>query len=326
MDARRWIGRTGASLLAVATLATPLSSLAQEASPDPAILDDVVVNGRRLDEAVRAYVENVSAPARTRGLARWDDDICVQVINFLPAVEAEVAGRIREVATALEIPVEAEGCDPNIVVMGTDDGPALAGAIVERFRSRFFRFGATRTNRGSAALERFRLGDGPVRWWHVSLPVHAVTGAPMIRLPGRPPVSLPCSSRSTATLDLSVAGIGGSRTGQRCNAVTDRIIGLWIVVDADASSGLSAAQLADYLAFVAVAQVDPDADMSSFDTVLNLFERPDIVSGITGWDEIYLQSLYAGDNERLDAAEQAVRMFEALPPAPTQSPPPTPAR
>lgn len=319
MDPRRAFRRTGAIVLAVA-LATPLSALAQQPTSDAATLDDVVVNGRRLEEAVRQYVENVSAPARTRGLARWDDDICVKVVNFQPAVEAEVAGRIREVATALEIPIEGEGCDPNIVVMGTEDGPMLAEAIVDRFRSRFFRFGSTRTNRGSAALDRFRSADGPVRWWHVSLPVHAVSGDPMIRLPGQPPVSLPCSSRSTATYDLSVAGIGGARSGSRCNAVTDRLIGLWIVVDVEASSGLSAAQLADYLAFVAVAQVDPDADMSSFDTVLNLFERPDDVSGITGWDEVYLQSLYTGENERLDAAEQAARMFEALPPTPTPSP------
>lgn len=324
MHARRQFRRTGAVLMALA-FAVPSPGLAQEPPPASATLDDVVVTGRRLEEAVRQYVESVSAPARMRGLARWDDDICVKVVNFQPAVEAEVAGRIREVAEALEIPVEAEGCDPNIVVMGTEDGPALAGAIVDRFRSRFFRFGSTRTNRGSAALERFRDAEGPVRWWHVSMPVHAVSGEPMIRLPGRPPVSLPCSSRSTATFDLSVAGIGGSRTGWRCNAVTDRIIGLWIVVDVNALSGLSAAQLADYLAFVAVAQVDPDADMSSFDTVLNLFERPDTVSCITGWDETYLTSLYSGDNERLDPTEQAERMLEALPPTPTPaSTPPVP--
>lgn len=288
---------------------------AQPAAPqDEAVaLDDVVLTGRRMEEAVRQYVESVSAPARTRGLARWDTEICVQVVNFSPAVEAEIAGRIRDVATALEIPVEGEGCDPNIVVMGADDGPALASAIVDRFRSRFFRFGATRTNRGSAALERFRISDSPVRWWHVSLPVHAVTGAPMIRLPGEGSVTLPCASRSTATLDLSVAGIGGARHGSRCNAITDRIIGLWIVVDVNAPPALTVTQLSDYLAFVAMAQVEPDADMSSFDTVLNLFERPDAVDGITAWDETYLLSLYDGENERLDASEQASRMFEALP-------------
>jgi len=317
-DAWREFRRLAAIILAFG-LVTPSTALAQDPSSDPEALDDVLVTGRRLEQAVRQYVENLSAPARTRGLARWGSDICVDVINFEPAVEAEVAGRIREVATALEISVEPEGCDPNIVVMGTEDGAALADAIVDRFQSGFFRFGSARSNRGSAALESFRRNDAPVRWWHVSLPVHAVTGAPMIRLPGRGPVTLPCYSRSSATYDLSVAGIGGSRTGPRCNAIADRIVGLWIVVDVNASSGLSLAQLSDYLAFVAMAQVDPEADMSTFDTVLNLFETPDVVSGITAWDETYLLSLYAGENERVDASEQAARMLDSIP-APPEKP------
>lgn len=318
MGPRQAFRRIGAVILAVA-IAMPLSALAQERPADPTTLDDVVVTGQRLEEAVQQYVESLSAPARTRGLARWDGEICVKVVNFQPAVEAEFASRIREVALALAIPVEAEGCDPNIVVMGSEDGPALADALVERFRSRFFRFGYSRSNRGAAALERFRQDSSPVRWWHVSVPVHAVSGKPMIRLPGEGTVSLPCSSRSTATYDVSVAGLGGGRTGRHCNAITDRIIGLWIVVDVNALPGLTAAQMADYLAFVAMAQVDPEADMSRFDTVLNLFESPEAVIGMTAWDETYLLSLYAGENERVDASEQAARMFESLP-APSPAP------
>jgi len=314
MDLGRLFRRLGVIILAVA-FATPWPALAQQPSSEPTTLDDVVVTGGRLEEAIRQYVESVSAPARTRGLARWDGGICVEVVNFRPAVATEIAGRIRGVASALEIPVEAEGCESNIVVVGTEDGAALADAMVERFRARFFRLGSARTNPGSAALERFRNADAPVRWWHVSLPVHAVSGATMIRLPGRPPVRLPCSSRSTATIDLSVAHLGGARTGSRCNAITDRIIGLLIVVDVNALPGLTAAQFADYMAFVAMAQVDPDEDMSSFDTVLNLFETPEAVNGITAWDETYLLSLYAGENERLDASEQAARMLRSLPAA-----------
>lgn len=301
-----------AAVLLAGGVSIPPPVLAQEPLSDPATVDDVVVTGQRLEEAVRQYVETLSAPARTRGLARWDSSVCVDVINLQPVIQSEIAGRIREVATALGIPVEADGCDPNVVVMGADNGPDLANAIVDRFHSRFFRFGYTRSNPGAAALEHFRRSDAPVRWWHVSLPVHAITGAPMIRLPGAAPVDLPCYSRSTATKDLSVAALGGSRTGRSCNAITDRIVGLWIVVDVNAASGLSSAQLADYLAFVTMAQVDPEGDMTAFDTVLNLFQTPEDVTGITAWDETYLLSLYTGDNERLEAPEQAARMLGSL--------------
>jgi hypothetical protein len=308
-------------LLASQASAQDARGVGPAAQDDPGTtLDEIVVTGRRLDQAVQQYVETLSAPARMRGLARWDSEICVDVVNFQPAIRAEIAGRIRDVATALEVPVEAEGCEPNVVVLATDDGPALADAMVDRFMSRFFRFGSTRMNRGPAALEAFRRSDAPVRWWHVSLPVNAATGQPAVSLFQGRPTSMPCHSRSTATKDITAAGLGGSRTAAGCNAVTDRIIGLWVVVDVNASSGLSASQLADYLAFLTMAQVDPEADMSSFDTVMNLFDAPGAVDGITAWDETYLVSLYSGGNERIDASEQAARMVGSLS-APSDTPP-----
>ena len=284
-------------------------------------LDDIVVTGQRLEEAVQAYVESLSAPARMRGLARWSSEICLDVVNLQSQAETEIAGRIRDVATALGLSLESEGCEPNLVVIGTEDGPALASAMVDRFRRRFFRLGSTRTNRGSAALEAFRTTTAPVRWWHVSLPVHAVTGEAMIPLFGERAGDPPCYSRSTATKDLSVAGIGGSRTGATCNVITDRIVGLWVVIDVMAAEGLSWTQLSDYVAFVAMAQTDPEGDLSAFDTVLNLFEQPGSVAGITAWDETYLMTLYSGRDERIDPKEQRSRMVEALTAPQTSSEP-----
>lgn len=282
-------------------------------------LGEIIVTGRRLEDAVQAYVESLSAPARMRGLARWSGEICPDVVNLEAVAASEVTGRITDVATAVGLTIGAEGCEPNLVVIGAEDGRVLADAMVDRFRRQFFRFASTSSNRGTQALEAFRSTTAPVRWWHVSLPVHAVTGEPMVRLPGERPVSPPCYSRATGTADLTVAGLGGSRTGATCNAVTDRIIGLWIVVDVNAAEGLSWAQLSDYLAFVAMAQVEPDGDLSAFDTVLNLFDDPKGVTGITAWDETYLTALYAGRSERIDLSEQRARMVEAMSDAPRPS-------
>lgn len=310
----------GALGLLAASLMPFTASFAQDQTSDPETrVDDIVVVGRQLEEAVERYVENLSAPARTRGLARWDTPVCVGVVNFQPMLANEISGRIRQVATALGVTVEPDGCDPNIVVMGADDGQALADAMVDRFRAKFFRLSSTQTNRGSAALETFRHSPDAVRWWHVSLPVHAITGTPQIRLPGRPPTSPPCYLRSVAVYDVSVAHLAGGRSGARCNGIADRMLGLWVIVEPGELTDLSVAQLTDYLAFVAMAQVDPDTDMSQFDTVMNLFRSPATVEGITEWDEIYLRSLYAGESQRLDAREQAARMVGSMS---TQAAPP----
>lgn len=83
-----------------------------------------------------------------------------------------------------------------------------------------------------------------------------------------------------------------------------------MIVDVRRIDGFSLEQLADYIAFIAMAQADPEADLSSFNTILNLFEDPQGYSGITEWDEAYLLSLYQGHNERLDPAEQTARMID----------------
>ena len=68
----------------------------------------------------------------------------------------------------------------------------------------------------------------------------------------------------------------------------------------------------DLQALIALAQVEPDADYSEFDTVLNLFEPDVTVPGLTEWDLIYLRALYSGWPEHLTVGEQARRMVPAL--------------
>ncbi|MGZ9113070.1 MAG: hypothetical protein ACXW3K_00480, partial [Brevundimonas sp.] len=62
------------ALLAAALLASPQSAPAAQTPPvsqDPVRLEDVVVDAQRLEDTTEAYVDQVAAPARRRGLARW---------------------------------------------------------------------------------------------------------------------------------------------------------------------------------------------------------------------------------------------------------------
>jgi len=79
-----------------------------------------------------------------------------------------------------------------------------------------------------------------------------------------------------------------------------------IVVDATRAAGFRFDALADYVAMVALAQIDPGADTSENDTVLNLFTsglaaRP---ASMTTWDVAYLEGLYEARPNAWTARQQ----------------------
>lgn len=284
----------------VAILLQVAPALAQDIPPDQTLpetrVDDIVVDGRPIEVIAEEFVTTISAPPRRRGLARWSDTVCIGVVNFRNDIAHQIIDRISEVAESLDIRLGEPGCKPNLVIAGTVDANALAREMVRRYRRPFFRYGYTRSNRGSGALAAFQTTDAPVRWWHMSLPINTIDGSPAIRLPGQGYWVSPCA---------------GSRLGS-CDAITDHLTRLIIIVDIDRVAGTTVNELADYLTLIALAQIEPDADYSAFDTVLNLFD-PDLeVTGLTDWDLIYLSALYSGEDERLDPREQAARMVPAL--------------
>ena len=142
-------------------------------------------------------------------------------------------------------------------------------------------------NLSRAALAAFQTGEAPVRWWHVSAPVDANTGQLATRLPGE---DAPTISRTTS---------GRLRTQIRNDL--NRVI---VIVDVPRSEGLNFTQLSDYVAMAAFSQVDPDADASNYDSVLNLFRDPAGVEGLTAWDRAYLTALYSAELNQSASSHQ----------------------
>ena len=65
-----------------------------------------------------------------------------------------------------------------------------------------------------------------------------------------------------------------------------------IIVDATKLTGTTWQQLADYLAVVSLAQINPKTNPAAFDSILNLFSNPAAYSGLTDWDRSYFEALY----------------------------------
>jgi len=294
--------------MSVLILALTMALAAQDPSPqDPARQDptppaerstpveDIVVEGRQRDARERAipYVREVIAPARRSEPARWPDHVCVQVMNLEGEAARYLADRVSTVASDVGLTVGEGGCEPNILIAVTDDGDRMARELVEA-RPRQFVLGSAGTDRGRLALDAFQTSGAPVRWWHVSMPVDIYTGRPSVRVPGQPVFSAPIGG-ITKPSDLGNYGqvVVGSRLTNHSRNDLQQVI---VIIDVAAADGTGLIELADYVAMVALVQVDPDAETRGYDTILNLFtEGATPPPHMTDWDWAFLTGLYTDE-------------------------------
>ena len=265
----------------------PLQTAPQAAQQDePVRLEDIEVTGRPLDALITGFINEVAAPARNRGLARWDGEICVGAANLRRDVAQYLVDRVSTVAEDVGLAVGHPGCSANVLIVASGDADALTAGLTERRRA--FRVGGSGMDRGESAFQAFRNSDAPVRWWTVSAPVDANTGEVATRIPGE------CRNACTNATDMApIVNVTASRLTTQ---IVDRILRTVVVLDVDKVADISAQQLADYVAMVVLAQIDPEADTRNYASVLNVFEAPETADGLTQWDVAYLDGLY--DAER----------------------------
>lgn len=287
--------RTAVCGLVAVLLSSPAAATtAQDAEVEDAPATEVealTVEGRRLTDQVRDFVGEVAAAPRGRLLARWDGRVCVGAVNLSQAHAQFMIDRV--VTTAIEIGLDSgePGCRPDIMIIATDDANRLARELV-RDNPSGFRPARGGTDLGSAALRRFQNSDAPVRWWHISLPVSVDTGEIAIALDGddEPP---------------TIAVRDASRLRSNVRDELKRVV---IIMDVGRIGAISFGALSDYIAMVALAQVDPQADVSSYPSVLNLFndirEGIEPSAGLTDWDRDYLTGLYTARDDRRRSAQQ----------------------
>jgi hypothetical protein len=282
--------------------------LAQDSSPDaqarseaattaPQVMEEVIARGRRLSEIefdlhvyIREFLEEIAAPTRGRGYARWHRDVCVGVHNLDNEVAQYLVDRVS--ALALEVGLEPgePGCEPQVNIIFSTDARQMAADMVDS-EPRLFRpvGGHAGMDLGLEGLDEFVGSEKVVRWWQVSLPVDSRTGVAAIEV-----AQDTCSRGIHCYPTIAVAGPSRVHSGIR-----DDMQYVIIIVDATKLRGTTWEQLGDYLALVSLAQIDPNANPQAFDSILNLFSNPAAYSGLTDWDRSYIRALYAFDQERV---------------------------
>lgn len=261
---------------------------------DPIVLEEVTVTGRSLDTLIRDFVDEVAEPNRNRGLARWRGTVCVGVVNLKADAAQYLADRISTVAEDMGLRPGPPGCRPNLLIMATDEPSGLARNLVVQHYDNF-RLGASGTDRGISALRDFQETERPVRWWQQTMLIDSQTGQRALRIPGD------CQGNCSSVLD-SAPVINVFAASRVTTQFVNDIFRTMVIIDVNRIGGLTAQQLADYIAMVGLAQIDPDADTSRYSSILNVMQDPQAADGLTSWDITYLQGLYAAERNRVNVS------------------------
>jgi hypothetical protein len=279
-----WSALLSAFALALAPQSAPQPPGVAE--QDAGRLADIIVDGRRMEEAARSFIEEIGAPPPGTRPGRWNSEICISVTGMQERYAQYLIDRVAIAALDAGAEVQGPGCKPNVIILATSDGPALASHLVDEV-GLGFRPAVSSTNLGRRALEHFRSSDAPVRWWHVTMPIEPDSGQVAIALRGQEPpgVTVRDASRLRSNIRYDIA---------------------WaiIIVDMSRTGGVPFGAVADYVALTALTQLDPFADMSGEDTVLNLFRTDRTVAGLTDWDKDYLAALYSSRADRATDRQQ----------------------
>lgn len=288
-----------ALMLAGAQAASPAAGVQAAPQDESTTLSTIEVEGQRRTayDAARAFTNEILVTPPRRGIARWrtTDPICPGVVNMQRDVAQALADRIADRVIELGLQAGEPGCKANMIIVGADDGAAMASSLIEA-RPRAYITGIAGTSLTYRALNIFRTSDAPVRWWMLTVPLDARTGEVTVRTPD--------------SEDAPIRRIDGA--GRLRSQDINAIFQVMVVVDVNRIGTVTVGQLGDYIAMVALAQVDAQADVAGFETVLNLFQDPAGVSGLTDWDLTYLRQLYAADLSVLSASAQVGRIAGAM--------------
>lgn len=277
-------------------LLAPLPGALAQTAPD------IVITGVR-PEQTQAFVQQLAAISPMADqLPRWDSTVCTSVAG-MPARQAQfLADRIAQRAAAVGLQPGGPGCVANVAIFVTGESDTFARRLFEQDRSLFAYYQSDGISTlGQQALEDFLSTPRAVRWWHVS----ETFGADGLALSG----------------DTSIGGLENAPAvrsyGSRLSGNTrEDLMQAIVIIDARRVQGAQLAALADYVALVALAQINPHAQTAEYPTILNLFNGVQVnASGpteLTQWDQAFLDALYKStrnaSNQRAQQNEIARRM------------------
>lgn len=265
-------GRFAACLIASLWVGSALAG--PQVADTAQTIDTVEVTAQRekLRQAIVAFVSNIT---RWDGenVARWRMPVCPSVSGTTPEQGEYIRSRVLEVAASVNAPFsDDKGCEANLLVILTDHPEQMWAAWRARNTKMFF-------GESPETVKRIVDGTRPVTTWQ---------NARLNNADGTPPIKR--GTNQPGEYRLIDSHIRGS--------VAEDIFSTIVVVNTSATGGATFGQLADYIAMVSLAHIDPridaDADLPGSSTILRLFAKSSagVPSRLTNWDQAFLKGLY----------------------------------
>jgi hypothetical protein len=273
-------------------------------------LDSITVQAQR--ETLRKQVDQflhsaMLKPTFDESVLRWDNAVCPLVEGMIRPAGEFLLRRLSEWARESGVPLAKENCKhPNLFIIVANK-PEVFLKLWWRRQPRMYN-----TGHGIEPVRRFIEKSRPIRVWYNIGPGY---------------YSNEISGLLAASVDAGLGAVDypivrGPSSGASFHLVFPvvRSIGSAIVViDPAQVSQFNIGQFSDYIAMVSFVEVNQDADLGAFSTILNLFATSTAAAPLemTRWDKALLRALYTSDHSsRVQMSQmetRAVNMLQANP-------------
>jgi len=262
------------------------------AQPAPLPQENITVTAIQLREMVEKFAKTFITPTKLTGkIARWDNGICPVAVGQSPQSTAFVTARVKAIAAAAGAPVsDSASCTPNIEIVFTSAPQDLLDNIRKNDPD-YLGYAESSSQRKKLATIAH-----PIQAWYETETVdlrgtrrvdsgrRLGTGSVMSNFTrmNRDPIDLP---------DATYARTTGNHINDGTHSAFHHVI---IAVDTKKLAGQNFIALADYIALLALAQLDSLDACQKLPSVVNM-TAPDCdhrVDGMTQYDLAYLQALY----------------------------------
>jgi hypothetical protein len=265
--------------------------------------DSVTVTSERQREAINSFVTKLATPTRLTGkLARWDVGVCPSVVGIRPEAARFVVQRVRDTATRVGAPVNKDAdCRANIHVVFTTAPQELVSGIRN---TQPYMLGYADSEAKKDALATVKL---PIQAWYSTMTRDLrgktifdspkVTGyGDELRIP-----CIPCGGYMIMPYAVGAMAVTGGLLGDGTRSVFHNVIIVADPTKLDHDMGT----VGDYIAMLALAQVQVPSDCQALSSMMNLFTQGCAAPGeMTVNDEGYLRGLYSMDAQAIIQAQR----------------------
>ncbi len=309
----------GALLVSAWILMGPPAVSAQGPSPRP---ESITVTAAKSRATVEKFAKAFFTPTKLAGkIARWESGICPVTVGQPPAQASLVTDRVKDIAESVGAPIDASPtCAPNIQIVFTTTPQALLDDV-RAHEPGYLGYAETGSLREKlAAINR------PIQAWYTTetidldgmrtvdstqhraggiwMPNFSAFGMPDT-VANRDPIWLP---------NATYARVTGNHVNSGVRSGFNHVL---IVVDSGKLVGGKFNPLADYIAMLALTQLNSPDACQELPSIVNMLatECDQAMNGMTVTDLAYLRGLYKMDADKNLVSQQneiADRMQDAL--------------